>query len=223
MKGCDEMAIKKSAFIIRLIFILFIVVLCLNLNILTKLDRNDDTTRLAEDTLTELIPANPMNIQIDAIGINHAITEYTNEMVSNMVSEHGGIYPLSRYDVGWWAGGGRPGATLNNTIDNKERIDFTTYLYGHSTNDNNAKAVFDDIDMLKEDDCIIVDTATGQYKYLVDEVVYIKKTDLSDDCNLIQDIPGRLILISCWKPEPTSCSAKDNVVVIATLCDYSPN
>lgn len=115
--------------------------------------------------------------------------------------------------------GGRPGSTLDNTYNNQTKIDFTTFLYGHSTN-NKSKVVFDDIDLLKNGDEIFVTTEFGQILYIVDEVFTIKKIDFMTDLRVIDDTPGRLLLISCWRAWLGSETTTENVVVVANAVNF---
>lgn len=169
---------------------------------------------------SKLVPVNPLNITISKIKVDHPISEYTNAMVK----ESGGIVdPSSWNSVDWWSGGGKPGATLNNTPDVEGQLDFTTYLYGHATNNKRRKVVFDDIDLLKSGIEVIIDTELGQFVYMVDEVIIVKKTELMSDSRVVEDTPGRLILISCWSSPSESGFTTKNVVVITSLVNYLPN
>lgn len=177
------------------------------------------TPNIVKANTSSTIPVVPLEIIISTIDVDHSILEYTDEMVI----EKGGVYPVSWNSVAWWSGGGRPGTTLDNTVDIDGQIDFTTYLYGHSTNYDSKKIIFDDIDLLKSDDEIIIITESGQFTYLVEEVFIIAKTDLMTDERATKDIPGRLLLISCWRSWSGSGITTDNVVVIANLINYVPS
>ena len=173
----------------------------------------------ATNVLATINPSVPLNITISAIDIDHSISEYTDEMVVN----NGGVNPDSWNSVDWWSGGGRPGTTLDNTIDVEGQINFTTYLYGHSTNCDSKKVIFDDIDLLNIGDEVIITTKLGQFIYSVEEVFIIAKTDLMTDSRTTEDIPGRLLLISCWRSWSGSGATTDNVVAVTNFVNFVPN
>jgi len=182
-----------------------------------NIENNVSIPEIAEDPFSDLMPAVPLSFTVSSIGINdHPIYEYTNEMVA----EEGKVNPDSWNSVAWWSGGGRPGTTLNNTSDIDEKIDFTTYLYGHSTNNDKKKVIFDDLDLLNQNDEIIINTELGLLIYSVDEVFILAKSDLMTDNRATWDVPGRLVLISCWRSWSGSAPTTENVVVIASLIDY---
>ena len=170
------------------------------------------------DPLANLSPSVPLHLTIPAIGVDHSILEYSDEMVV----KRGGVNPVSWNDVDWWSGGGRPGTTLDNTSDVEGKIDFTTYLYGHSTNCDSKKVIFDDLDLLNTGDQIIITTKLGKFIYSVDEVFIITKTELMTDVRATEDVPGRLLLISCWRSWSGSGITTDNDVVIANLTNFVP-
>ena len=166
-----------------------------------------------EDVVVES-STEPTHIDIPSIGVDANIFEYTNEMVN----ETGGtVDPEYMDDVAWWSGGGRPGATLSNTVDTPELVDFTVFLYGHSSNNDDRKVVFDDLDLLTTNDQIFIDTEVGQFVYIVDSVFILEKPDFTADSRILEDIPGRLLLISCWRSWSGAAPTTENVVVIANL------
>lgn len=166
-----------------------------------------------------LSPADPTHIEIPVIGIDRDILEYTDEMVAE---NDDSVDPDYLDEVAWWSGGGKPGTTLVNTVDTPEQ-NFTTYLYGHSTNNNSRKIVFDDIDWLDIGDEITLETEVGSFVYLVKEVFLIDKTDFTSDSRVLEDTPGRLLLISCWRSWSGSAPTTVNVVVVASLSNYVTN
>lgn len=160
-------------------------------------------------------PTAPIHLTIPVIGIDHDIVEYTDDMVS---TRNDSVRPTNSNDIAWWSGGGCPGATLANTSDSQTKIDFTTFLYGHSTNEK-SKIIFDDIDLLKLGDKIFVTTSFGRTLYVVEEVFVVDKTDFETDSRVLSDIPGRLLLISCWRASLGMQTTTENVVVVANIAD----
>lgn len=156
----------------------------------------------------------PVYISIPTVNIYSDILEYTNEMVSD---SNGAIDPDYLSEVAWWSGGGYPQSDFSGFTDNPERIDFTVYLYGHSTNNDEKKVVFDDIDLLEVGDQITLTTEIGDFVYVVNDVFIVDKTDFTIDSRVLEDTPGRLLLISCWRSWSGSAPTTDNVVVAASL------
>lgn len=171
----------------------------------TETEESVEATKVSEP-VSSLIPSIPLCITIAAISVDHYIVEYTDEMVI----EKGGVDPIKWDDVAWWSGGGRPGATLDNTPASSAQ-DYTTYLYGHTG--TNGKAVFNDIGLLESGDKIVLETDTDQFIYAVEQIFTVRKTDLMSDSRATEDTPGRLLLISC----SPSNSDRDNIVVVANL------
>jgi len=203
---------------------LIALIFCLGLILCQSGYYQDKSVPVKEEIATNeskstLNPSVPLNLTISAIDIDHSISEYTDEMVVN----NGGVDPDSWNSVEWWSGGGQPGTTLGNTSDVEGQINFTTYLYGHSTNCDSKKVIFDDIDLLNTGDEVIITTKLGQFIYSVDEVFIIAKTDLMTDSRTTEDIPGRLLLISCWRSWSGSGATTDNVVAVANLINFVPN
>lgn len=156
-------------------------------------------------------PVSPLNLSISVIDINQPITEYDDQMVI----DNGGVYPPEIDTVSWWSGGGRPGAVPANTPFTTGKVSYTTYLYGHATNSNAVKGIFNDLGLLKVGDEIVIDSDNGSFSYVVNDTFTIKKSNLVSDSRAIEDTPGRLLLISCaydiWG------ASNDNIVVVAQL------
>lgn len=193
---------------------IILIIMLQQAGIFKKNITTDDGVSLVQ---TLPFPTPPIHIAIPAIEVDQDIVEYSDEMV---VTSDNSVHPVYSNDVAWWSGGGRPGTTFDNTSDDKSKIDFTTFLYGHSTN-NQVKIIFDDIDLLKSGDEIFITTEFGQTIYIVDEVFIVKKTDFTTDRRVVDDTPGRLLLISCWRAWAGSETTTDNVVVVAKLLDFT--
>lgn len=165
-------------------------------------------------SMEEVKSTAPTHINIQAIGVDTDILEYTNEMVSNS----GGVVDPEYMDqVAWWSGGGKPGVTLADVTDTPEAIDFTVFLYGHSSNNDDRKVVFDDLDLLMAGDQVVIDTEAGQFVYVVDSVFILNKPDFTSDPRILEDTPGRLLLISCWRSWSGAAPTTENVIAIANL------
>ena len=164
------------------------------------------------------IPSEPKNISIPKLNIDQKILEYTDQMVE----ERNGVNPLKLNDIVWWSGGGKPGTDQSNTDPNANKIDYTTFIYGHSTNNDSKKIIFDDIDLLSVGDEIFIDTEAGNFSYLVVDSFVVKKDDLVSNPTANQDEEGRLVLISCWSEKAGTGSTNENVVVISNLTSFTP-
>lgn len=156
-------------------------------------------------------PVSPLNLNISAIGINQQITEYDDKMVA----EKGSVYPSELDTISWWSGGGRPGAVPANTPFTNGKVSYTTYLYGHATNSNSVKGIFNELGSLKVGDEIVIGSDNGSFVYIVNDKFTIKKSDLVSDSRVIEDTAGRLLLITCaydiWG------TSNDNIVIVAQL------
>lgn len=139
-----------------------------------------------------------------------------------MVEERNGVNPLKLNDIVWWSGGGKPGTDQSNTDPTANKIDYTTFIYGHSTNNDSKKIIFDDIDLLSVGDEIFIDTEAGSFAYLVVDSFVVKKDDLVSNPTANQDEDGRLVLISCWSEKSGTGSTNENVVVISNLTSFTP-
>lgn len=167
---------------------------------------------LSEDIVT--VSTIPTHIVIPNIGVDADILEYTNEQVW----ENGGVVNPDYMDkVAWWSGGGTPGFIADEIVDNPEIIDFTVFFYGHSSNNDDRKVVFDDLDLLRIGDQIFLSTESEEFIYSVEDVFIISKADFTSDSRVLMDSPGRLLLISCWRSWSGAAPTTDNVVVIAEL------
>jgi LPXTG-site transpeptidase (sortase) family protein len=114
------------------------------------------------------------------------------------------VKPSTLWDVAWWTGGGMPGSHTGNTV----------YLFGHTWKE---PAVFNHIKELRRGDSVFVTTATGRLRYLVDSSFTVAKTDLSRTPAVAAGIPGRLLLLGCYRATGREEHTTRNVVVIAHL------
>jgi LPXTG-site transpeptidase (sortase) family protein len=129
------------------------------------------------------------------------VTPYTPEEVE---ANAGAVKPSSLWQVAWWTGGGTPGSHADNTV----------YLYGHTWKE---PAVFNDIKYLEKGDAVYVTTRTGRLRYVVDGSFTVPKTDLTKTPTVAAAIPGRLLLLGCYRETGREETTTRNVVVIAHL------
>ncbi|MFC7494097.1 MULTISPECIES: class F sortase [unclassified Nocardioides] len=105
--------------------------------------------------------------------------------------------------LGWWADGARPGAAEGSAL-----------VAGHSVHDGGG--ALDDLEHLGRGDAVVVRTDRGRIGYEVRRVrVYSKGRVAEDAARLFsQDVPGRLVLVTCedWD----GARFLSNVVVVAT-------
>ena len=161
-----------------------------------------------------MAPAEPVRLVAASVGVDENV--YAHESSVDIA-----ISPRDAWSIAWWPGGGQPGATPENTSEKPGELVFTTYLYGHS---GDIPAVFNDLKDLEVDDEIVLETTSGTYRYGVEFLLVIPKPDLSQDSRLVEDVPGRLVLISCWRgpDHKKGESTTENVVAVAQLSSFVP-
>jgi len=154
------------------------------------------------DESRPFVPASePRLLEAPEIKLKAAVTPYTPEQVA---SHDGAVKPSSLWEVAWWTGGGTPGSHAGNTV----------YLYGHTWKE---PAVFNHIKELRRGDSVFVTTRTGRLRYVVDSSFTVAKTDLSKTPAVAAGIPGRLLLLGCYRQTGREEHTTRNVVVIAHL------
>lgn len=150
---------------------------------------------------------------VDVLGAT--VTPYSDAMVA----QHGGVEPDGPWQIADWTGGGQPGAAASPSDD---KIDGTTFLYGHSAP---YEAIFNVVRTLKNGTLIVIETADGSfYYYEVTKNYTVDKLDLKNDPVASIDEEGRLVLVSCYRPLgwDENAATTDNTVVIAELLYASP-
>lgn len=148
--------------------------------------------------------AEPIHLSVPRIGIDAAISGYTNEMV---IKTKGTVEPPTLDSVSWWSGGGTPGTDATDTV----------YLYGHTWIN---PAVFNRIKELIPGDEIFVTTGNGVLRYVVDDQSYlfqVPKPQFPTDPRVTESVAGRLLLIGCWRVTGKEKTTTSNVVVVAHL------
>ncbi|HEV7147066.1 MAG TPA: class F sortase [Pedococcus sp.] len=163
------------------------------------------STRGASAThLTAPAPArdsSPLVLQIPAIALSAAITPYTPAQVA---ASGGAVKPPTLFSVSWWTGGGNPGTTARNTV----------YLYGHTWKE---PAVFNRIKELRTGARVDVTTTAGRLVYVVDGSFTVSKPDLVTNPLVTEAVPGRLLLIGCYRATGHEAHTTANIVVSAHL------
>lgn len=154
------------------------------------------------DESRPFVPASePRLLEAPDIRLKAAVTPYTPEQVE---ANAGAVKPSSLWQVAWWTGGGAPGSPGDNTV----------YLYGHTWKE---PAVFNDIKKLEPGDAVYVTTRTGRLHYVVESSFTVAKSDLTKTPTVAAAIPGRLLLLGCYRETGREESTTRNVVVIAHL------
>ncbi|HWK92907.1 MAG TPA: class F sortase [Luteimicrobium sp.] len=162
------------------------------------------TTRGAETAGTAGSTAErhvPTRISVPSVGIDAGVTVYTDAMVR---ANDGWVDPPDRFSAAWWSGGGAPQSRPTNTV----------YVYGHVSR---ITAVFNALHEVREGDLVRLTTAAGTLTYRVAEVPSpILKTALSSDPRITAAVPGRLVLVGCYRaPDQGTRPTTKNFVVIA--------
>jgi LPXTG-site transpeptidase (sortase) family protein len=142
-------------------------------------------------------------LTVPAAGIDAAVTPYTAEEAAHGVDGVTGrhcladgtivcIDPLSPDEVSWQVGGlagvafgSQPGDTTTGTV----------YLYGHTV--ARGGGVFARVGALHTGDQATVVTVNGTLVYRVQRIVDTSKADFASTPEAVDQVPGRLLLISC--------------------------
>jgi LPXTG-site transpeptidase (sortase) family protein len=140
-------------------------------------------------------PGRPQRISVPQLGVSARVV--------NISARKGMLTPPSDARmVGWWSAGAQPGAKRGSAV-----------ITGHTV--HNGGGAFDDLDRLRKGDPVVVTTSRGQVRYRVTGVTTYRKRALATHAQEVfdQDVPGRLVLITCedWNGE----IYLSNVVVVA--------
>ena len=147
--------------------------------------------------------AEPEQLTIDSVGVDAPVDAYTDQ---DVVENDGWINPPQPDAVSWWAGGGTPASDATNTV----------YLYGHVSR---RPAVFNSLRDVQPGATVALRTANGTLEYTVTEVLEpIAKDALPTDGRVNAAVPGRLVLIGCYRDaDQGTRPTTHNTVVIAQL------
>lgn len=156
----------------------------------------------AASDLPNAAAAQPLSVQIPAIGFDAKVREFSADGAPSLVppdAEH--IYWLEEY--------GLPGTGSDNTV----------YLIGHTSAD--GRAVFDPlVDRAAQQSTVLpgdeirVENESGLVSYEVVAVERHNRQNLAEIENVWANVPGRLVLITCFF-EAQSDTVSDNLVVFA--------
>lgn len=146
----------------------------------------------------------PLRLQVPVIGLDGAVSEYTQAMIDN----RGGYEPPELSSISWDTTilGGLAGTDSMNTL----------YLYGHSWTE---PAVFNGLKDLHVGDVASISTANGKLCYVAQKTLKLNKSEYKSNEELTNSISNRLVLVSCYRPvgyDPNSATVQ-NVVVILQL------
>jgi LPXTG-site transpeptidase (sortase) family protein len=112
------------------------------------------------------------------------------------------VPPSDPQRLGWWAGGAEPGAARGSAL-----------VTGHTV--HTGGGALDDLETLRRGDRITVRTDRGRIRYAVQRIEVLRKGAVAREAQRLfsQDVPGRLVVITCedWDGE----RYLSNVVVVA--------
>lgn len=113
------------------------------------------------------------------------------------------VPPTDAARLGWWADGARPGDAEGSVL-----------IAGHTVHDGGG--ALDHLEELRRGDEVVVGTSAGRTTYVVHTTRVYSKGRVADDAERLfsQDVPGRLVLVTCedWD----GARYLSNVVVVAT-------
>lgn len=148
-------------------------------------------------------PDQPLRIQAPELGLDVPI------VAANLAADRK-FNPPSNVLAYWIRDYGSAGPNAKNTL----------YLAAHSW--NNGYAAFNPLmnqktgtATVKSGQKIVVQTATGQYRYSVTSVADYVKSSIADEPQLWQAVPGRLVLVTCF--QLNDAGVNRNLVVYAQL------
>ncbi|TDN90850.1 class F sortase [Microbacterium sp. BK668] len=157
-----------------------------------------------------LVPvAVPTRLVFPAARIDGPVEEYT----ADDAAAEGGINPAGLDTISWYSGVAdpMPGTDARNTV----------YIFGHSWIE---PAVFNDLKSVRPGDEATLTTSNGELVYRVDEILTMSKPDFTQDPRVAAIVPGRLALVTCFRPEgwDPNARAPDNTVVLLQLVGARP-
>ena len=112
------------------------------------------------------------------------------------------VPPADPLQLGWWADGARPGAERGSAL-----------VTGHTV--HTGGGALNDLEQLTQGQRVVVRTDRGRVVYAVDRVRVYSKGRIARDAERLfsQEVPGRLVLITCEDWDGSRYLS--NVVVIA--------
>jgi LPXTG-site transpeptidase (sortase) family protein len=158
--------------------------------------RTPEAGTAASPTPARWVPGAPRRVLIPALDVDAPVVP---------VRAPGGtlVPPSDPAQLGWWAGGARPGAARGSAL-----------VTGHTV--HTGGGALDDLETVRRGDRVTVRTDRGVVRYAVQRVVVLGKGVVAHEAERLfsQDVAGRLVLVTCedWDGE----RYRSNVVVVAT-------
>jgi LPXTG-site transpeptidase (sortase) family protein len=174
------------------------------------------------DPIPPGVTSPPVRIAIPALGVDTGVVGYTAEMAQQAVDSVGqpcfidGVIRCinpPRGDLVYQQLGGRYGVDYGS--DPGLESNGTVYLLGHAGWPGGS--VFDNLRDLQPGDTADVWTDYGIITYEVQEVFTILKTDFVSSESIRNQVPGRLLLISCDQSGPLYWTGQGMYNVVASL------
>ncbi|SDZ45241.1 class F sortase [Herbiconiux ginsengi] len=155
-------------------------------------------------TVPAAVPGQPLNIRIPAVDLDAAIR-------SMSVPDDRQLDPPGPSRAYWLSDYGAAGPDSENT----------TYLAGHTYRDGSA--VFNPLldvpqsaGAVHDGDAVIITTPEGDYSYTVTATALYDKTSVGEQAELWKQVPGRLVIVTCFQYNGGTSSSQ-NFVVYAQL------
>jgi LPXTG-site transpeptidase (sortase) family protein len=140
-------------------------------------------------------PGAPRRVRIPALHVNAPVVP---------IRAPGGVLipPSDPQELGWWAGGAKPGAARGSAL-----------VTGHTV--HTGGGALDDLETLRRGDHVTVRTDRGRIPYVVRQVAVYSKGSVAKHAQRLfsQQVRGRLVLVTCedWN----GVKYLSNVVVVA--------
>ncbi len=156
-------------------------------------------------TTGDAVPVSrPVHLTFPAAEIDGGVEEYT----ADQAVADGGINPPRLETIAWYSGvpDPMPGTNATNTV----------YIFGHTWIED---AAFNGLSVVKAGDLAELRTETGVLQYEVEDVISMDKDDFTSDPTVAAVVPGRLVLVTCHRPDgwPADELAPRNTAVILRL------
>lgn len=148
-----------------------------------------------EPVVVAPVPGSPRRLSIPALGVTAPVVPV--EPVGDTL-----VPPSDPMELGWWAEGARPGADRGSAL-----------ITGHTV--QGGEGALNDLEELARGEQVRVRTDQGSVTYRVARTEVYTKGALSRHADRLfaQDVPGRLVLVTCEDWDGTQYLS--NVVVTA--------
>jgi LPXTG-site transpeptidase (sortase) family protein len=137
------------------------------------------TGTTAEPVRAPWEPGAPRRVRIPALGVSAAVVPVhaANDTL---------VPPSDPTQLGWWADGARPGAARGSAL-----------VAGHTV--HTGGGALDNLEVLSPGQDVVVRTDEGRIDYEVTRVRVYRKGRIAQDAERLfsQEVPGRLVLITC--------------------------